>query len=307
MADENAAVLTQDVAEPKDNAEVSTPAKAEVTAGEEQDPQAKPEQGDNETPEQKEKKRLGGWQRKIVKTEAERDFWREEALRARTAEKPADKTEAKPAEEPEPDPNSFETVAEYLKAVRAFDRKQLERELDARLEAKDKAAKQKSEQQTLEQKWQERETAFEKEHSDYAEVFAEAQAVIQRHANDSLKSVASAIAESDLGPQLVYHLGQNPDEVERLAKLSPNRALAELGKLEAVIANPKPAAQDDELQRDSTTGRFVGTTVAPVSKAPAPPTPVKKTSSAVAPDIHDPKMPYKDWVKLRESQIEKRR
>ena len=70
--------------------------------------------------------------------------------------------------------------------------------------------------------------------------------------------VAFAIMESDVAPKLMLHLQKNPDEVDRISKLSPARQAAEIGKLEVKLSAPK------EIK---------------VSKAPAPVKPVGSRGS----------------------------
>src|SRR5690242_3625194 len=79
---------------------------AETLTGGEGEPQADSHDGDTDTEEKP--KRLGGWQRKQLKAEQERDFWREEALRARTQQaEPAKPATAAPAEKAKPTPADF--------------------------------------------------------------------------------------------------------------------------------------------------------------------------------------------------------
>lgn len=57
--------------------------------------------------------------------------------------------------------------------------------------------------------------------------------------------MATVIRESDVGPEVAYHLGKNRSEAQRIADLSPHRQAAELGRLEAKLSmpaapNPKP-------------------------------------------------------------------
>ena len=47
--------------------------------------------------------------------------------------------------------------------------------------------------------------------------------------------VAQAIIDSDIAPQLMVHLANNPSEAARIANLSPTRQAAEIGKLEAKL------------------------------------------------------------------------
>lgn len=64
--------------------------------------------------------------------------------------------------------------------------------------------------------------------------------------------VAGYMQESELFPELLYHLAKNPQEAQRLAKLSTARALVEIGKIESKLqpfaagASPAPAAKVDE-------------------------------------------------------------
>lgn len=50
--------------------------------------------------------------------------------------------------------------------------------------------------------------------------------------------MAEVIRESDVGPQVAYHLGTNRAEAERIASLPPHRQAAELGKLEVRLTQP---------------------------------------------------------------------
>jgi hypothetical protein len=45
--------------------------------------------------------------------------------------------------------------------------------------------------------------------------------------------VLQAIAESDVGPDILSHFSDNPKECERIAAFSPSKAVREIGKLEA--------------------------------------------------------------------------
>jgi hypothetical protein len=47
--------------------------------------------------------------------------------------------------------------------------------------------------------------------------------------------IASALIESDVAPQLMAYMASNPEEVERIAKLSDARQAVELGKLEVKL------------------------------------------------------------------------
>jgi hypothetical protein len=52
-------------------------------------------------------------------------------------------------------------------------------------------------------------------------------------------SIAQALIDSDAAPQLMAYMASNPDDIERISKLSPARQAAELGKLEARLSTVK--------------------------------------------------------------------
>lgn len=104
-----------------------------------------------------------------------------------------------------------------------------------------------------------------------------------REAFDELpltQPIAAALIESDAPAKLMAHLAANPDEVERIAGLSPARQAAEIGKLEAKIASaPK------------------------VSKAPPPITPIGGTRGG---DKEPSQMTDAEFAKWRKAQIAQR-
>jgi hypothetical protein len=71
-----------------------------------------------------------------------------------------------------------------------------------------------------------------------------------------------------------------------------------LGKIEARLA-PEESAAEDEAEEE------VEPPKPHVAQPPKPPTPVRKVSAVTKPDIHDPKIPFKEFVKLREAQLKK--
>ena len=103
--------------------------------------------------------------------------------------------------------------------------------------------------------------------------------------------MAETIRASDIGPDLAYHLGQNPKEAERIARLSPFLQAKEIGKIEAKLAAAPPVKKH--------------------SSAPAPITPVTaRASNPGVADTTDPRstqsMSVSDWIAAeRQRQIAK--
>ena len=53
-------------------------------------------------------------------------------------------------------------------------------------------------------------------------------------------TIAQTITESDVAAKLMVFMAANPDEVERISKLSPARQAAEIGKMEIKVSTAKP-------------------------------------------------------------------
>lgn len=158
----------------------------------------------------------------------------------------------------EPKPENFKTVGEYAKAFAKFE--------VAKALAADRAESQQRDQKhqvdTLRDAFEQRKREFVAATPDYEEVIGDTDVEVPNH-------MARYIAESEVGPQLGYYLAkpENKSDVERLKKLSPIRAIAELGKLEVKLAEKKPEPKID-AKASGTTAAANGN--ANVSKAPAP-------------------------------------
>jgi hypothetical protein len=72
------------------------------------------------------------------------------------------------------------------------------------------------------------------------EKFADYDAVARNPNTPITTAMADIIRDSDVGPDLAYHLGKNVTEAARIAALPTTRQAVELGKLEARITAPKP-------------------------------------------------------------------
>ncbi len=101
--------------------------------------------------------------------------------------------------------------------------------------------------------------------------------------------ITQYLLESDTKAELGYHLSlmfrDDPAELNRILKLSPIRAIAELGKMEVRISKPI------EKHTDKT----------PISKAPAPITPLSNGPADINADLNRD-MPYAEYKRLKELQ-----
>ena len=106
-------------------------------------------------------------------------------------------------------------------------------------------------------------------------------------------AMAETIRSCENGPDIVYHLGLNVKEAQRIAKLSPFSQAKEIGKIEAKLAADPPAVRT-------------------TSKAPEPIVPAhsQRTTSAPVYDTTDPRstksMSTSEWIAAeRERQLKK--
>jgi uncharacterized protein YozE (UPF0346 family) len=255
--------------------EVDTDSETEV----EHDDSGHDESKDAGTP-----KKKGGFQRRIDKlnkrvssTEEERDYWREQALKKGEIQtpKPQESTVEKTAKDMtgKPDPDKFETVADYLEAVADWKYEQRVQ----KAEADKKVAEAKSTYEKSISTFQEKRDEFKKSVADYDEAL------------DSVEHIPLSVAlhdfilESEHGPQLAYELAKNPDEYERVSKLSPLALYREMGKMEAKIS---PASTSEKTPNK-------------ITKAPAP---IKPVSRGAVTSTKDPgEMSYKEYVEWRKN------
>jgi hypothetical protein len=112
---------------------------------------------------------------------------------------------------------------------------------------------------------------------------------VEDHTLPISSEMASVIRDSDVGPQLLKHLGQNRDEATRLEKLSktnPVLAIREMGKLEERLSTkPKPV----------------------VNRISAAPEPVKTVTATGNNNVDESSLSMEEWARRRNEQQFKRR
>lgn len=124
--------------------------------------------------------------------------------------------------------------------------------------------------------FEERARVFAAEIPDYQQRFDELAGVVRFP-----PEVLEALATSEQGPAIVYHLATHLDEADRLSRLPPHIAAVQLGRLEAQLSTPKPK---------------------PVSKAPDP-VPTVGGGGVVTKDPE--RMSTDEWVAWRNAQLSK--
>lgn len=169
-----------------------------------------------------------------------------------------------------PKQEQFETYDEYLRALTrheirtemAQERQKLTGEMESR---------------ELHGGFEKRVEAVREKHTDFDEV---------AYSNDHQVSptMRDAIFNTPDGAEIAYWLGKNPEESNRIARLSPNHQILELGRISNRLAAPPPAPPPR-----------------PASAAPAPITPVKAGGKAVEGLRED--LPIGEWMKRRDKEI----
>jgi len=205
--------------------------------------------------------------------ERDRDHWREMAIRQQTPP-PA------PVTEPEP---QAKTLADFQ-----YDEGKYQQYLFSTAETRAVAAAERKLSERAQQDNQHRrnqsfktlETKFAAKQADYYEVTRSEDLPISL-------AMAEAIAESEDGPALAYHLGKNPEIAADIANLSPFAAARELGRIEERLIAEREKAK-----------------ATAVSKAPPPPPKVEGLNPQVDKDPSN--MTDKEFKKWREKQIANR-
>ena len=193
-----------------------------------------------DTPEVAEAKKQSKFQRRLERQKTARIAAETETrlLRERVAALEADRA-PKPKQDEAPKREDFADDVAYLEARADHAARKAAAEARAaernENEGREKQSKQQQADAQIAQAWTEREATFQATAKDYVEIVEPFVQDDLAHFSDSSKRL---IVESEVGPQLLYHLATNPEEAERIAELSPLRQIAEIGKLEDKMQKP---------------------------------------------------------------------
>ena len=149
----------------------------------------------------------------------------------------------------EPQPSQFNDAFEYAKALAEFSTEKALAERDRQMAQQ----REQEAQQKIIQSWAQKVQEAKAELPDFDDLVASSDVVVNN-------AVRDAILESDVGPKILYHLAENNDLAKKIASLSPNAALREIGKLEAKFEAKPETTQTTPVVR---------------SKAPAPIQPIR--------------------------------
>lgn len=122
----------------------------------------------------------------------------------------------------EPQPSQFNDAFEYAKALAEFSTEKALAERDRQVAQQ----REQEAQQKIIQSWAQKVQEAKADLPDFDDLVASSDVVVNN-------AVRDAILESDVGPKILYHLAENNDLAKKIASLSPNAALREIGRLEA--------------------------------------------------------------------------
>lgn len=159
---------------------------------------------------------------------------------------------------PEPRVEQFANPAEWGKALKEWQADATRREEGAKVRQAERTAT-----------WNKAMEAARKEIADFDAVINEGAAILLS------KPVTEAVTDTDAGPRILHHLAKNPDVADALNKMPVGRMLREIGKLEASFAKGAEKPPAVELPAKP------AATVAEVSRAPAPITPIRGAAAGV--------------------------
>lgn len=191
----------------------------------------------------------------VVETQAQQLAEALKAIKEAGGSKEGDAIRAAEEADPRPKRDTFEHPDQYEDALVQWSVRQGARAASAEYEKKqlesqqaDAAEKQKKAEEEAEankqrqfeettKAWGERRAKVIEQIPDYAEVAESPDVQITA-------AMGAMIINSELGPQMAYHLGKNPAEAARIAALPPPQQIFEMGRVAALVtqqaAKPKP-------------------------------------------------------------------
>ena len=225
-----------------------------------QEEQSEPKEAEKEANQEGERKQNPKLEKRFSEITKQREEARQEAQRERQARLDLEQRLAaleqnqQPQQQAvsidqEPQPSQFSDAFEYAKALAEYSTEKALAERDRQVAQ----AKEQEAQQKIIQSWAQKVQAAKAEMPDFDDMVASSDVVVNN-------AVRDAILESDVGPKILYHLAENNDLARKIAGLSPNAALREIGKLEARFEVKTETKQTTPVVR---------------SKAPAPIQPIR--------------------------------
>jgi hypothetical protein len=177
------------------------------------------------------KKRFDELTRQREEERRERLYWQQQAVEA--MKRPQSQEAPSPAQDAPP---KVEDFADYDEFIRAQARFEVRQEFKAEQTRQEQARRQ-NETQTQQRTMQQRVGSVIEKGKTTHEDFD----IVAMNPNLPItESILAATTESEVGHEILYYLGQNPAEAQRIAGLSPYGQAKEIGKIEAKLTTPPP-------------------------------------------------------------------
>lgn len=252
----------------------------EETTGEDVTEESSPQETEDSSAESQEPKKPRGVQKRIDELTAN---WREEQRQRQQWEERYLSLEQRllqQQEPPKPEPqttqgepqlDNFDSYEQYIAAL-----------ADYKADQKIKAWQEQQTQQQTQQQAEQARAAFQTKALEYAAESGldDFQQVAFSPMLPVSEAMAEVIQQSDVGPQLLYQLGQNPGEAQRISQLPPVQAARELGRMEYQLSSVPPKKQTSA------------------------PDPVQPVSGGGGPATLDPdRMSADQWLEWRNNQL----
>ena len=168
-------------------------------------------------------KRIGKLSKKLSEKEQEIEYWRQQAMAAKTETAPV---EVEPVEHSgKPQAGDFATNEDFIEALTEWKIEQREAAIEATRRAND-----------IKNAYFERVESFKQTAPDFAIAVGEIQDVIGKDSN-----MVDFIIDSDVGPAIAYHLANNESELNRIMAMTPVRRIAALSKIESEFSTRRAA------------------------------------------------------------------
>lgn len=207
------------------------------------------------------------------RAEQEADFYRKLLEDERAQRQPAAKQDQQqPTVKAPPKFEDFESLEDYVSATAEYKAEQL---LEARQHKAEQEAQQRKQQEVIEQRHQ----TLQQKMQQAVEKYPDLPVLLSDPSLPVTDTVVEALMNAENFADVANHLAHHPDEVRRLAGLTPLQTAYEVAKLEARIA-----AQ-------------------PVAKPSSAPAPLNTVRPSAAPaTVPDPSKDPDGWIKWRNEQ-----
>lgn len=185
----------------------------------------------------------------------------------------------------EPNPDNFDTVADYNKAVIKWELKQerLERE------KQEKVSKEKTYHDELKSKYEDRRKEFVKTVNDFEDVVAD---FADKYGDfKASPAIVEALLSSEFGPEIFYQVVKDHGEYERLSQMPDVAIIRELGKIEARLALAKESQSSTKPK---------------MSKAPAPVSKLSGGTVSTTKSLSDPDISFAEYEQIRMKQLKQK-